>query len=232
LALLEGLGGNIAGWRRNLPRLSGRFRVIAQDFRGNGRSEMPDRPVSMATFGQDTVALLDLLGIERAHLFGVSFGGFVAQLLALEHADRVGRLVLGATHSGGPEVVRSTARVPKGKPFRALYAPGFPDVHPRHVAEDLIAGAPTRQAAHARRRMGQAAAGFDVSGRLHELAAPTLVIHGTEDQIIPVENGVRLAASIPGARLHLVEGAGHVFHSERAEESDRAVIEFLEGVPA
>ncbi|MCA1727092.1 MAG: alpha/beta hydrolase, partial [Actinobacteria bacterium] len=66
--------------------------------------------------------------------------------------------------------------------------------------------------------------------RLPELAAPTLVIHGTEDQLVPVGNARRLVARIPGARLHLVEGAGHVYHSERPEEADRAVIEFLSGV--
>jgi pimeloyl-ACP methyl ester carboxylesterase len=231
LVLLEGLGGDLAGWRRNLPRLSARFRVLAHDFRGNGRSEMGGGAVSMETYVQDTLALLDELGIERAHLYGVSFGGFVAQLLGLDHRERIGAVVLGATHSGGPDVVRSRARIPKGKPFRALYAPGFPDAHPTHVAEDLIAGAPTRQSPEARRRMSEAARGFDVSGRIHQLASPALVIHGTEDQMIPVDNGIRLAGRILGARLHLLEGAGHMFHSERAEESDRAVIEFLEQVP-
>ena len=227
LVLLEGMGGETAGWRRNIPALAARFRVVAYDFRGNGRSRMPDEPVTMDTFVDDTLALMDHLGIDRAHVYGMSFGGFVAQLLALDHPERVLGLVLGATHFGGPGVLRSGARVPKGQPYRALYAPGFPEANPEHVAADLFAGAPTRQRPHARRRQAEAARSFDVSARLRDLAAPTLVIHGTADQLIPVDNGRLLAAAIPGARLCLLEGAGHVYHSERAEAADAAVIEFL-----
>ncbi len=232
LILLEGMGGDIPGWRRNLPRLSDAFRVIAHDFRGNGRSPMPDEPATMATFVDDTLALMDMLGIQRGFLYGQSFGGFVAQVLALDHPHRVLGLVLGATHFGGPKVVRPATKVPKGQPYRALYAPGFPAAHPQHVTEDLFAGAPTRQLPDARRRQGEAAAGFDVHDRLPELSVPVLVVHGTADQMVPVANARALAERIPGAQLHLFEGAGHVYHSERAEESDRVVLEFLSRIPA
>jgi 3-oxoadipate enol-lactonase len=227
LLLLEGMGGEIAGWRRNIPTLAGSFRVVALDARGNGRSDKPDRPAAMADHAADALAVLDELGIARAHVFGQSFGGMVAQLLALDHADRVLGLVLACTSAGPRLVVRGPARAPKGRPYRALYAPEFPDANPEHVAEDLLAGAPTRQPLHARRRQREAMAGFDAWHRLGEIRAPTLVMHGTRDQLLDPENARRLAAAIPGARLHLLEGAGHMFHSERAEETNRAVVAFL-----
>src|SRR5436190_12442780 len=83
LILLEGLGGDIPGWRRNIPTLAEELFVIAYDFRGNGRSDAPDQPMSMATFVEDTAALLDELGLDSAHLYGQSLGGMAAQELAL-----------------------------------------------------------------------------------------------------------------------------------------------------
>src|SRR5438093_957214 len=79
LLLLEGMGGDIPGWRRNLPRLSSRRRVVAHDFRGNGRSDKPDEPMTMQTFVDDTLGLLDEIGAERSHVYG----------FAREHPDHV-----------------------------------------------------------------------------------------------------------------------------------------------
>jgi pimeloyl-ACP methyl ester carboxylesterase len=230
LVLLEGMGGDIAGWRRNIPHLASRLFVVAHDFRGNDRSEMADEPVTMTTFVDDTVALLDALGLEAAHLYGQSFGGMVAQELALTHPGRVRSLVLGCTHPGHAHVVRSAERAPKDRPWELLYSPGFSEAHPEHVAEDLAAG--SRQQPHARRRQWEAVQGWDAHERLPEIDAPTLVIHGAEDRMVHPENARMLAERIPGARLALIEGAGHVYHSERAEEADRLVLEFVERVEA
>ena len=100
LLLLEGMGGDIPGWRRNIPTLATRHLVIAYDHRGNGRSPMPDEPVTMATFVDDAVAMLDAFGAGRAHLYGQSFGGMVAMEAALTNRDRVRSLVLACTHAG------------------------------------------------------------------------------------------------------------------------------------
>jgi 3-oxoadipate enol-lactonase len=225
LVLLEGLGGDIGGWRRNIPRLAGSLRVVAYDFRGNGRSDPPGVPVTMATFVDDTLALLDHLGIERAHLYGQSFGGMVAQELTLTAADRVRSLILACTHPGVRHAVPVRARVPKGKPWEALYSERFLRDHPDQVAEDLRVGTP--QSPSAARHQWEAMQAFDTFDRLPGVRVPTLVLHGTEDRTIHPDNARILADRIPGARLVLLEGAGHVYHAEQPEAADRAVLEFV-----
>jgi len=227
LILLEGMGGDIPGFRRNIPHLAEELRVIAYDFRGNGRSDAPDEPMTMGTFVDDTIALLDALGIERVHVYGQSFGGMVAQELALDHPKRLRTLVLACTHTGGSHAVRRSVTVPKDEPWRQLYAPGFPDGHPEHVAEDLRVGSANPQKPHAGRRQWEAMQAFDAYDRLQEIRVPTLVLQGTEDLMVPVENARILAERIPGAELALLQGAGHVYHSERAEEADALVLDFV-----
>jgi 3-oxoadipate enol-lactonase len=227
VVLLEGMGGDIAGWRRNIPRLAREVFVVAFDFRGNGRSDAPDEPQTMATFVGDTLALLDHLGIPSAHLYGQSFGGMVALELALAHPDRARSLILAATHPGGRQEVKSRVTVPKDKPFLALYSEAFAAANPERVREDLVVGARQRQKNHARRRQWEAAQGFAEYERLPEVAVPTLVLHGTADRMVPVENAKTLAGRIPGAELVLLEGAGHVYHTEQPERADDAVLDFV-----
>jgi 3-oxoadipate enol-lactonase len=227
LILLEGMGGDIPGWRRNIPTLARELRVIAYDFRGNGNSDEPPGPCTMATFVNDTLALLDALGIDKVHVYGQSFGGMVAQELALTAADRVRTLILACTDMGPRRAIPPTARAPKAEPWRALYAPGFPDRHPEHVAEDLRVGRAQPDHPIGGRRQWEAMDGFDSFERLPTLRVPTLVLHGTEDQLIPVESARRLAARIPGAELVLLEGAGHVSHSEQPAAADAAVLDFV-----
>jgi 3-oxoadipate enol-lactonase len=228
LILLEGMGGDIPGWRRNIPVLARELRVIAYDFRGNGNSDEPTGPATMATFVDDTLALLDSLGIDRADVYGQSFGGMVAQEMALTGPDRVRTLILGCTHPGPLHAVRGKAsKVPKGEPWRAMYSPSFPDLHPEHVAEDLQIGGAQPKHPEGGRRQWEAMQRFDSFDRLPSLRVPTLVLHGTEDQAIPVENARLLAQRIPDAELVLLEGAGHLYHSERAAEADAAVLDFV-----
>jgi 3-oxoadipate enol-lactonase len=234
LLLLEGLGGDIPGWRRNLPRLAAEHFVIAYDFRGNGRSDAPDAPARLPVYVDDTIALLESLSIERAHLYGQSFGGMVAMELALRCPERVRSLVLAATHAGSVRASKAgrEANVPKDRPYLALYSPRFAREHPEHVAEDIRVAGRQERRPRARRRQWQSIRGWDAWDRVAGIGRPVLVLHGTEDRVVPVENGKRLASSIPGARLVLLEGAGHVYHSEQPEEADRAVLEFLREVDA
>lgn len=226
--LLEGMGGDIAGWRRNIPVLASELRVIAYDFRGNGNSDEPRGSVTMATFMEDTLALLDSLGVARAHVYGQSFGGMVAQEMALTRPERVRTLILGCTNVGPRHAVRAKgSTVPKGEPWRAMYAPRFPDRHPEHVAEDLRIGAAQPKHPEGGRRQWEAMQGFDSLERLPALRVPSLILHGTEDQAIPPENARILAERIPDAELVMLEGAGHLYHSEQAEAADAAVLDFV-----
>lgn len=225
IVLLEGLGGDIGGWRRNIPRLAAEVTVVAFDHRGNGRSAAPDAPMTMATFVEDTLALLDHLEIDRAHLYGQSFGGMVAQEIALTEPDRVRSLILACTHPGIRHAVPVRAAVPKARPWEAMYSRGFLREHPEEVAEEQRLGTPQRPAMA--RRQWEAMQGFDAYDRLPSLRLPTLVIHGTEDRAVHPDNARILAERIPGARLLLLEGAGHVYHAEQPEASDRAVLGFV-----
>jgi pimeloyl-ACP methyl ester carboxylesterase len=227
LVLLEGLGGDIPGWRRNIPTLSAELLVVAYDFRGNGRSDKPDERMTMQTFVDDTVGLLDHLGIGSAHFYGQSFGGMVAQELALSHSNRVRALVLACTHAGLRTAVRVAEKVPKDRPWLALYSPEFAVEHPDHVADDLRVGRQNPQPPHAARRQREAMQDFDAYDRLEDIVAPTLVLHGAADRVIHPDNARMLAERIPNARLVLLAGAGHVYHSEQSEAADRAVLDFI-----
>jgi pimeloyl-ACP methyl ester carboxylesterase len=227
LILLEGIGGDIPGWRRNIPHLAEELRVIAYDFRGNGRSDKPDEPMTVATLVEDALDLLDYLGLDAVHVYGQSMGGMVAQQLALDYPRRVRSLILGCTHPGSGHAIRSRHPVPKDRPWLALYSPGFAEEHPDHVTEDLRMGSRNPQPSHAARRQREAVDAWDAYDRLPALDVPVLVLHGTEDRMIDPANARILAERIPHARLVLLEGAGHVYHSEQAEAADAAVLDFL-----
>ena len=227
LVLLEGMGGDLPGWRRNIPHLAAELSVIAYDHRGNGYSEAPDAPTSMSTYVDDCLGLLDQLGVERAHLYGQSFGGMVALELALTHPDRVRSAILAATHAGPRHAVPSRSRAPKGRPWLQLYSPSFAEAHPDHVEEDVRIGRAQPQHPEGQRRQWEAIQAWDAFDRLPDVAVPTLVLHGTEDRMIDPENARVLAERIPGAELALLEGAGHVYHSEQAKHADRIVLDFV-----
>jgi pimeloyl-ACP methyl ester carboxylesterase len=146
----------------------------------------------------------------------------------LTFPSRVRTLILAATHAGLAHAVAAEgATVPKGEPWRVLYAPGFPDAQPEHVREDLDGGASRAQHKSGERRQWEAMQGWDAFDRLGQVSVPTLVLHGTEDRLIAPQNARILADSIPGAELHWLEGAGHLYHSEQAAAADAAVLDFI-----
>ena len=228
IVLLEGMGGDIPGWRRNIPHLAAELFVVAFDHRGNGHSEAPDEPTTMATYVDDCLAVMDELAIPQAHVYGQSFGGMVVQELALADPERVRSAILACTHAGPRHVVvPSSGRVPKDRPWLQLYAPGFAEAHPEHVEEDLRVGRAEPQHPQGQRRQWEAMQAWDAFERLPEIRVPVLVLHGSRDLVIDVENARVLASRIPGAELQILDGAGHVYHSERAEAADEVVLDFV-----
>jgi pimeloyl-ACP methyl ester carboxylesterase len=239
LLLIQGLGYTADMWHRVLPGLAAQRRVIAFDNRGVGRSSVPEPPWTVEQMADDAIAVLDAAGGARAHVFGVSMGGLIAQEVVLRHPERVASLVLGCTHPGGREAARMDPdaaamlmdREPKSArdavdaslPF--VYAAGTSraaieeDVEVR-LRYPMRAKAYWGQLDAMRRHRGT----FD---RLGDVAAPTLVLHGDADRLVQPANASLIAEAIPGARLHWLHGASHVFWTDQPDATVDAVNSFL-----
>jgi pimeloyl-ACP methyl ester carboxylesterase len=238
--LISGLGMAATAWWRTIPVLAQGLRVLAFDNRGVGRSELTRGPYSLDRLADDAVAVLDAAGEESAHVYGLSMGGMIAQQLALRHPERVRALVLGASTAGGlrhelPDeatldfMERRAAMRPEEAVWAAVpftYGRATRERHADRIGQDVVQRLryPITRAGYEAQLA--AAWGHDTSHRLGGIAAPTLVLHGTEDRIVPIANGMRLAEGIRGARLKVLRGAGH-FYTTDAPRADQHVLRFL-----
>jgi pimeloyl-ACP methyl ester carboxylesterase len=240
--LLCGIGAKRQGWYRQLPVFGQRLRTIAIDYRDVGDSDPAEAPYAIADLAGDIAALAAELGVERAAVVGISMGGFIALELALSHPALVERLVLVVTSAGGslhvstsPEIMRllmpGDAEAETGGGARrvcaAVAAPGFAERHPEAIDEfvEIARHQPLSRDGYLRQL--QACRAHDVAGRLEEIRVPTLVLHGDVDPLVPLENGRRLAARIPGARLVVYEDTGHIPEVERDAAFNRDVLAFV-----
>jgi 3-oxoadipate enol-lactonase len=226
--LITGLGLSGGAWWRTVPVLARHLQVITFDNRGVGRSTSMRLNFTTEAMADDAVAVLDGLGVETAHVYGFSLGGMVAQQVALRHPGRVRSLVLGATHAGGPRAVRPDGEVAaffRRRPFmrrdRAAwesipynYGARCRERYPERIAEDIERRLATPFDGHAYAAHLYAAALHNSHGRLARIRVPTLVIHGTQDRIIPPGNAAILAERVAGARLRLLDGVGHVYPTD------------------
>ena len=213
------------------------FECIAYDHRGSARSGgMP--PTSMAALADDAARLLTELRIPRAHVYGVSMGGMVAQELALRHPDRVHGLVLGGTTPGGPFAPRlgpadmlAIARggiEERGLRASVLFSPAFRREHPERVRELVRHFTANRSSVAAIGVQMYASATFSTMARLGRLRAPTLVMHGECDRLVPLAASKLLAARIPDAELAVVPGAGHAYALEAPQQSLALLLDWRE----
>ena len=240
LLMIMGLGFSLKMWRDVRPWLAPHFRVILFDNRGIGRSGIAWKPFSMADMARDAASVLDAAGVTSAHVIGFSMGGMIAQELALLYPDRVRKLVLGCTFCGGKQAVRATQEVERtlvGKVFQsrasriAALPPILYDPHtPRDRIEldlNLLRQNPPRVLTF----LWQAAAirQWGSYDRLPQITAPTLVIHGETDRLVPPENAKILADRIPGAKLVMLPEAGHIFPTDQPELSREELVRFLLG---
>jgi len=226
--LVMGLGMNATGWWRTVPVLAKSFRVLALDNRGMGRSSAPEGPYAMGDLADDAVAVLDAAGEESAHVYGISLGGMIAQHVALRHPARVRALVLGATTPGGPEATPAeedtlaffTRRggMPAEEAVWASvpynYSPRTRAEHAGRIGEDVVQRLRFPFAAAPYRAQLAAALGHDAHARLGEIVAPTLVVHGERDRMVPAANAHALLRAIPGAELRLHPEAGHLYPTD------------------
>ena len=244
--LIMGLAGSSRMWWRFEPQLAAEHRTILFDNRGTGDSDGVSGPMSMAAMVDDALAVLDAAGHESAHVFGVSMGGMIAQYLALDHRSRVRSLLLGCTTPGGRRgappwrMVASTAVRPVLGPKRTfelvaplLYAPRTLRDHPGRLREDLRVRAADMTSPATYYAQIAAVARHDTRARLHELGGlPVTVVHGEEDGLVPVEQGRKLAAGIPGARFVGIPGCGHLMTTDAEPETVAAVLGHLERATA
>lgn len=236
--LVGGKTSTIEGaWWRHIPVLSRHFRVIAFDNRGAGQSEKPDRPYTTRLMADDALTVLAASGETSAHWFGLSLGGMILQELALASPEAARSLILGGTHCGPPASLAPLSaadtervRLSPHKRLANLYAVDFLLSRPDWVAEDTQHfGKMPLSAIH---RQDQAVQHHDACDRLSAIRAPVLILHGRLDRMVPTDRAEQLHAGIPGSTLVVLDGAGHQFHSERAEQVDRLVIDFIERVEA
>jgi pimeloyl-ACP methyl ester carboxylesterase len=229
ILLIAGLGADVTVWRWNVPHLSARLFVIAHDHRGCGRSSAGEGQATIATYVEDCVGVLDELGVDRAHVYGQSFGGAVALELALSYPDRVRSAILAATTPGPRHAIAATGRAPKDKPWLQRYSPAFAHAHPDLVRADPAAHGGRHRAGE--RQQWEALNAWDAYDRLGDVAVPVLVIHGSEDRLMHPDNGRLLASRIPDAELAILEGAGHAYHVEQPDRADALVLGFVRRHP-
>jgi pimeloyl-ACP methyl ester carboxylesterase len=236
--LVQGLGYPRWGWDPIVAGLAERYRVVRFDNRGIGESDKPPGPYSADDMALDALQVLDEAGVDRAHVVGASLGGMIAQCLAVAHPERVERLVLCCTTPGGedavpmPEVTTrlfaEAAELDPADALRRFVENALGSTPPAGLVDDLfarrVASPPDPEGWQA-----QAAAGLTFRGvELERIAAPTLVLHGTEDNVVDCRNADLLAERIPDARARLLPGTGHMFFWEQPGEAVRLIAEFLE----
>lgn len=236
LLLIGGLGFGRWAWFRQVPAFSRHFKTITFDVRGER-----ELGSGVADLAADVVALLERLRVKKAHVLGTSLGGFVAQELALYRPDLVDRLVLVGTSygRGGPETMSPWAladmiglpSLNAEKAVRRGLAAATSDAYRAERPEEFeqlvrwrLADSPSLSTYYEQMRAG---ARFDVSRDVGRITSPTLVIHGAEDHYVPVANGVALAEAIPGAKLRVLDNAGHLVFIERYADVNREVVTFL-----
>ena len=236
--LIMGLAYPSAMWHRIRPALAARYRTVALDNRGIGRSDVPQGPYPIALMASDAVAVLDAAGIESAHVFGVSMGGMIAQQLALQYPARVRSLILGCTAAGGPTAVRAEPeanqmlktrnKMTAEQAAEAAVPFIYDSATPRErIDEDLAIRRPWFPRPEAYIAQLQGILGWESYSRLSGIAAPTLVIHGEQDRLVPPGNGKLIAELIPGAKLVTIPHASHLFLTDQTEAAHSAVLEFL-----
>lgn len=247
LVLIQGLGGGHGAWFFQTRAFKKHYQVITFDNRGIGKTDKSTDPYTIKTMANDTIGLMDYLGIDRAHILGVSLGGMVAQEIAIGYPQRVRKLVLACTSAGGGEVTDIHPDM-----LRAIgIKEGSTDFDFRSVDFIKVMSAIISVAFNRRlyrmllipiskvyMKLGEvrgnveqmeAVVGHSTIDRLHLIEAPTLVITGTEDRIVSPHSSEVIASQIPNAKLVNVEGGSHAFFMEMRGRFNAEVLGFLRG---
>jgi pimeloyl-ACP methyl ester carboxylesterase len=209
--LIPGLGVDVNYFRKIIGELATNHRVVAFDPRGAGQSDKPDVPYTIDGMADDAVGLLAHLGIDRATVIGCSMGGRIALSLVLHHPELVERLVLAATSSRLPPERFPSRRWLVMEVLARIPLPKSVDAQPHYAWEHQRLASRT----------------FDVTARLGEIEVPTLVIHGSDDHMVPFSYGLEMAERIPNARLVELSGGHRALFGEHADRLAAEVDRFM-----
>lgn len=243
LVLLPDLGYDVTSLWAQVPRLSQEFRCIAIDNRGVGRSSKPSSPYTIKLLAEDVINVLDHIRIERAHFFGVSMGGAIAQEIAINYPERVGKMALLASWPRADryltslfELFRDVKRSVDPLTFerevalwsftRDYFDEHYDDLEKRQRAS-LDVPYPTPSTTFA--RQAEACIAHDTLERLPQVTAPTLALVGDRDIFTPPKFSAQISEAIPDSKLEIIDGAAHAAHWEKSEDVNEQVIAFLSG---
>ena len=239
LLLIMGLGGSRQEWRRILPVMAEKYRVIVFDNRGVGETVFTDEPFTIPLMAADAKAVLDAAHVESAHVLGMSMGGMIAQEFALHYPEMTRSLILTVTNCGGGESIPASLEVYFALQGRGVKTPEdafwamapyiYDEQTPRErLAEDLAVREGNFTKPENFMRQLQAIMSWQGTySRLLNIKAPTLVIGGVNDQLIPCANSKIIADRIPNARLVELENSSHIYTTDQPEKSIEAITEFL-----
>jgi pimeloyl-ACP methyl ester carboxylesterase len=246
LLMIMGMGGQASSWGEPfLEKLRPHFKIIRFSNRGTGLSDKPADALSIRVMADDAAGLLTVLGIEKAHVLGISMGGMIAQELVLNYPERVQRLVLGCTNCGPAHSVAASAELltkfgqimsmPQEERIKQFWlvtvTQEFVDRAQAFLDDIIESGAKSPTPMETFGRQFGAAQSFDTFERLPQITAQTLVIHGDRDILVPAGNADVLQQQIVGSQKRILADVGHCFFWEKPEESAAAVVEFLVRVP-
>jgi pimeloyl-ACP methyl ester carboxylesterase len=241
LILIMGLRRNVSWWYQQIPDLSQHFRVIAFDNRGAGRSDKPVMEYSISLFADDTAGLMKALGIQNAHVLGISMGGYIAQELAIRHPEMVRSLILGCTSPGGNRaVIMSEERMKKftandgltpeeilRKDMDIYFSDDFIANQPDKVKEFIEISLRHYQPPDAFLRQFAACQKHDTVDRLHKIKVPVLITAGDDDPLVPSVNSTILKELLGDAELLLYPGRRHCFFIEEGKMFNRIAVQFF-----
>jgi pimeloyl-ACP methyl ester carboxylesterase len=246
LVLIPGFASGAWIWFSQIEELTRNFQVITFDPRGvsNSRFEPTEAPVvTIELIAEDICHILDELGLQKAHILGASFGGFVAQQFALDHADRIDKLILACTSFGGinhvppkPEILMSfaaTDSLNSSERIRKYIQPAFNDEFRENNKETVERVCRLREQNIVPETVYfqqlHSATTFNKEHRVANIKAETLIITGIDDRIVPMQNSVNLAKLIPNSKLEIIKGGSHLFFIEQAERFNEIVKKFVLG---
>lgn len=255
LVLIQGLGMDKIGWQWQIETFSKHYKVIIFDNRGIGRTDKPKGPYTTSMMAKDTKLLMDKLGIDKAHILGISMGGMIAQQLAINYKEKVNKLILVVTYAqlvgevkeilklgtkqiSGTEVVDAAQlskidttnidiKIVMEFMLNLTLTPQFINEHRKEIEEIFQEILSTNPSVEAFLSQVYATQTHDTVDKLKEITAPTLIITGDKDILVPPKCSDILAENIKGAKLIKLHNAPHALNWENKDEFNRIVLKFL-----